>query len=175
MKIGVVGLGGLGHMAVKFLKAMGVHTTIISTSENKREEALKSLGAEHFLASKDEEQLKGAHETLDGIINTVSAQYDPNIYMNLLKVDGIMVILGVPPEPPSLPAAQMLFRRKAISGSLIGGIYQTQEMLDFCAEKGIVCATEVVNADYVAKAYDRVVKADVKYRFVIDIQGSLIQ
>lgn len=174
--IGVVGLGGLGHMAVQFLKAMGVHTTVISTSPRKKEEALKVLKADNFIVSKDEQQMKAAAGTLDGILDCVSAKHDIGALMGLMKADKTIVLVGLPPvdQPNILPGLQCIFRRQRVGGSIIGGIRETQEMLDFCAETGVHCLSEIVQADYMNEAYERVIKGDVRYRFVIDIQGSLI-
>ncbi|KAJ9509424.1 hypothetical protein QJQ45_001890 [Haematococcus lacustris] len=158
MKVGVVGLGGLGHMAVKFLKSFGVEVTVISTSPSKKEEATTVLGADIFLVSKDPDAMAAAAGTLDGLINTVSARHDLAALLNLLKTDGTMVRGS----------------RLRVTGSLIGGIKETQEMLDYCAEKGIECMHEIIPADYVNTAWERVLKQDVRYRFVIDVQGSLI-
>uniref|UniRef100_A0A7S0X1P8 Enoyl reductase (ER) domain-containing protein n=1 Tax=Chlamydomonas leiostraca TaxID=1034604 RepID=A0A7S0X1P8_9CHLO len=174
MHVGVVGLGGLGHMAVKFLKALGVKTTIISTSPGKKDEALKVLGADAFLVSKDETQMAGAAMSMDGLINTVSAPHDLGGLLNLLKTSGTMVCVGAPPEPPAMPTFNMIFRRLKVAGSLIGGIRETQEMLDFCGQHNITCMSEVIPVTEANKAYDRMLKSDVRYRFVIDIQGSLI-
>lgn len=175
MHVGVVGLGGLGHMAIKFLKSFGVNTTVISTSPNKKQEALEVLGADNFIVSKDSQQMEAAAGTLHGIINTVSAKHELGPMLSLLKVDGTMVMLGIPSEPPALPIANLLFKRQRIAASPIGGIKETQEMLDYCGKKDITCMHEVVSADYVNTAYERMLKSDVRYRFVIDIQGSLIQ
>ncbi|KXZ45224.1 hypothetical protein GPECTOR_57g514 [Gonium pectorale] len=174
MRLGVVGLGGLGHMAVKLAKGMGLHVTVISTSESKREEATKVLGADAFLVSKDPEALKSAANSLHGIIDTVSAKHDLAALIGLLKLDGKLVLVGVPEVPLDLPSAAVIFKRATVSGSLIGGIKQTQEMLDFCAEKGIASTIEKIPIDYVNKSYERMAKSDVRYRFVIDIQGSLV-
>jgi len=174
LKIGVVGLGGLGHMAVKFLSAFGVETTVISRSPSKKDEAINVLGATHFLVSTDENQMKAAAGSLDGIIDTVSAQHDLGQLLSLMRVDGTLVCVGAPEVPPPMPTFAMLFRRQRVAGSLIGGIKETQEMIDFCGEKGIVCMSEIIPIDKCNEAYERVVKADVRYRFVIDIQGTLV-
>lgn len=174
-KLGVVGLGGLGHMAVQLGKAMGCEVTVISTSEKKKDEAVNELGADHFIVSKDAEQMKAAAASLDGIIDTVSAQHPVMDYMALLRTDGRMVCVGVPPENLEIHASSLVFGRKTLSGSLIGGIKETQEMLDFCGKHNITSFVEVVPITYLNKAMERLVKNDVHYRFVIDIQGSLIQ
>ncbi|KAG2436960.1 hypothetical protein HXX76_006476 [Chlamydomonas incerta] len=165
MRVGVVGLGGLGHMAVKIGKGLGLHVTVIFTSEAKREEAVKHLGADAFIA---------AAGSLDGIIDTVSAKHDLAALVGLLRVDGRLVLVGVPEVPLDLPSAALIFKRAMVSGSLIGGIKQTQEMLDFCGEKGITASIEKIPIDYVNTAYERMLRSDVRYRFVIDIQGSLV-
>lgn len=174
MHIGVVGLGGLGHMAVKVLKGMGVDVTVISSSNNKKEEATKVLGADHFLVSKDDEQMKGAAGTLDGIIDTVSATHPLDPLMGLLKFGSKLCAVGIPEHPAPVPTSNLVMRRQELVGSLIGGIAQTQEMLNFCAEKGIACMTEHIPVEQVNTAYERVLKSDVRYRFVIDIHKSLI-
>ncbi|KAG2425878.1 hypothetical protein HYH02_014941 [Chlamydomonas schloesseri] len=174
MRLGVVGLGGLGHMAVKIGKGLGLHVTVISTSEAKREEAIKVLGADDFIVSKDAEQMKAATSSLHGIIDTVSAKHDVSALVNLLKVDGKLVMVGVPEVPLDLPVMAIVFKRALISGSLIGGIRQTQEMLNFCGEKGITASIEKIPIDYVNTAYERMLRSDVRYRFVIDVQGSLV-
>jgi 8-hydroxygeraniol dehydrogenase len=173
MKIGVVGLGGLGHMAVKFGKAFGCHVTVISTSTSKKEEAISRLGADAFIVSKNDDEMKAAANTLDGIVDTVSAQHDLQSYVSLLTINGKMVLVGAPPEPMKIGAFDLLFGRKLVAGSLIGGIKETQEMLDFCAEKGVVSDIEKISGDYVNTALERMYKSDVRYRFVIDVQGTM--
>ncbi|GIL48079.1 hypothetical protein Vafri_4780 [Volvox africanus] len=174
MKLGVVGLGGLGHMAVKIAKGMGVHVTVISTSLKKKDEALTVLKADEFIVSSDTEAMTAAAGSLDGIIDTVSAKHDLGALVSLVKVDGKVVLVGVPDVPLDLPTAALIFKRVILGGSIIGGIKETQEMLDFCAEKGIGASIEEVSIDYVHTAYERMIRSDVRYRFVIDIQGSLI-
>ena len=169
MKLGVVGLGGLGHMAVKFGKAFGMHVTVISTSPNKKEEAIKNLGADEFIVSKNEEEMKAAAGSLDGIIDTVSAMHDLQAYVSLLRASGKYVCVGAPPEPYQISAFALLMRRILVGGSLIGGIKETQEMLDFCAEKNVVCDIEKIPMSYANEAMERLLKADVKYRFVLDL------
>ncbi|KAI7835473.1 hypothetical protein COHA_010630 [Chlorella ohadii] len=173
-KIGVVGLGGLGHMAVKWGKAFGCEVTVISTSPSKKDEALNRLGADKFVVSRNKEEMEAAAGTLDGIVDTVSAKHDLVTYLSLLKTNGKFVIVGVPAEPFELPSFAVVFKRLTVGGSLIGGIKETQEMLDFAAQHGIVCDTEKIGIDYVNTAMERLVKNDVHYRFVIDIQGSLV-
>lgn len=175
MKIGVIGLGGLGHMAVKIGKAMGLDITVFSTSEKKRDEATKHLGADHFIVSKDEDAMKAIASSLDGIIDTVSADHPIPDYLATLKLDGKLVMVGVPPNPLQIPAGSLIFGRKSIGGSLIGGIAETQEMLDFCGKHDILAEIEEIPATYLNEAYQRMLKSDVHYRFVIDVQGSLVQ
>jgi alcohol dehydrogenase (NADP+) len=166
--VGVVGLGGLGHMAVKLAKAMGAKVVVFTTSEAKVAAALE-LGADEVVLSRDEEAMAGANRTIDLIIDTVAAPHDLNPYFRTLRVDGALFQLGLPSEamPPVNPGA-LIRRRIAYAGSLIGGIAETQEMLDFCAEHGVVADIEVVRADQLNAAYDRMVAGDVKYRFVLD-------
>jgi cinnamyl-alcohol dehydrogenase len=169
MHIGVIGLGGLGHMAVKFGKALGMEVTVISTSVSKKEEACGRLGADHFIVSKNEEEMQAAAGSLDGVIDTVSASHDLQAYVALLRASGKYVCVGAPPEPYQISAFALLMRRILVGGSLIGGIKETQEMLDFCAEKNITSDVEVIPMSYVNEAMERLVKADVRYRFVIDM------
>nr|WRW51044.1 8-hydroxygeraniol dehydrogenase [Uncaria rhynchophylla] len=173
MHIGVVGLGGLGHMAVKFAKAFGVKVTVISTSLHKKEEALEHLGADSFLASTDKDQMQAAMESMDGILDTVSAVHPLLPLISLLKSHGKLVIVGAPDRPLELPVFPMLAGRKILGGSGIGGMKETQEMLDFSAEHNIVADIEVISMDYVNTAMERLAKADVKYRFVIDVGNTL--
>jgi uncharacterized zinc-type alcohol dehydrogenase-like protein len=169
MKFGVVGLGGLGHMAVKFGVAFGCHTTVISRGISKREGAINDLKADAFIDSKNEEEMKAAAGKFDFIICTVSADYDINSYLNLLAHDGHFIIVGVPPAPLALSAMPLIFKRVSVAGSLIGGLQETQEMLDFCGKKNITCDIEMITADKINVAFDRTVSGDVKYRFVIDV------
>lgn len=166
--VGVVGLGGLGHMAVKIAKAMGAEVTVFTTSEQKFT-AARELGADHVVLSTDQEAMESADRSIDVIIDTVAAPHDLNPYFRTLRVDGALFQLGLPSEamPPVNPGA-LIRRRIAYAGSLIGGIAETQEMLDFCAEHGVVSDVEVVRADQLNEAYDRMVAGDVKYRFVLD-------
>ncbi|XVF17389.1 hypothetical protein REPUB_Repub10bG0117500 [Reevesia pubescens] len=173
LHIGVVGLGGLGHVAVKFAKAMGVKVTVISTSPNKKKEALENLGADSFLVSRDQDQLQAAIGTLDGIIDTISAQHPLMPLLGLLKTDGKLVLVGAPDKPLELPAFPLLLGRKIVGGSLIGGMKETREMIDFAAKHSIEPDIEVIAIDYVNTAMERLLKADVKYRFVIDIGNTL--
>ena len=166
-KLAVVGLGGLGHMAVKFGRAMGAHVTVLSHSPGKRDDAL-ALGAHDFLSTKDENAFKDNAGRFDFIIDTVSAQHDYNAYLGLLRRDGIMVLVGVP-DPTPIAAPSLIMKRRTLSGSLIGGIRETQEMLDFCAEHGVASDVEVIRIQDINEAYESVLKSDVRYRFVIDI------
>lgn len=168
-KVGIVGLGGLGHMGVKIAVAMGAEVTIFSTSPSKEVDA-KALGAHHFCVTSDPANLEPLAGTFNFILDTVSADHDVNAYLNLLGVGGAMVVVGVPPSPNSIHALSLIFGNKTLSGSLIGGIPETQEMLDFCAEHNITSDVEVIMPDRIEEAYDRTVKADVRYRFVIDMR-----
>jgi uncharacterized zinc-type alcohol dehydrogenase-like protein len=167
-KLAVLGLGGLGHMAVKFGVAFGADVTVLSTSPDK-EEAAKALGAHHFVVTKDEAQLQAVAGSFDFILDTVSAPHDVNQYLGLLKTDGTHIIVGLPTEAIQLPAFSVVLGRKSMSGSSIGGIKETQEMLDFCAEHNIVSDIELIDIKDITTAYERMVKGDVRYRFVIDI------
>ncbi|AII51336.1 NAD(P)-dependent alcohol dehydrogenase [Hymenobacter sp. APR13] len=167
-RVAVMGLGGLGHMAVKFAAAMGCEVTVLSTSPSKEEDA-KALGAHKFVVTKDAEAMKGIRNYFDLIINTVSAPMDLTPYVGSLRLDGTMVLLGVPPEAPQLHAFNLIAKRRRIAGSLIGGIQETQEMLDFCAEHNVMSDVEVIRMDYINEAYERMMKSDVKYRFVLDL------
>ena len=167
-KVGVVGLGGLGHMAVKLAAAMGAEVTVLSTSPGKEADA-KKLGAHRFVVTKDAAALKEVGSYFDLILNTVSAPIDLNQYLNLLRRDGTMVLLGVPPEAPQIQVFSLIGGRRRLAGSLIGGIAETQEMLDFCAEHGILSDVEVIPMADINEAYERMLKGDVKYRFSIDM------
>ena len=166
-KVAVVGLGGVGHLTVKLAHALGAHVTVLSHSPNKRDDALR-LGADDFIATKDESAFKENAGRFDLIFDAVSAQHDYNAYLNLLKRDGTMVLLGLP-DPSPLAAALLVFKRRKLAGSLIGGIRETQEMLDFCAEHGVAADVEVIPIDKVNEAFERMLKGDVRYRFVIDM------
>lgn len=172
-QLGVIGLGGLGHMAVKFAKAFGAKITVISTSPNKKKEAIEHLGADSFVVSSDQDEMQAAMGTLDGIIDTVSAVHSLIPLLGLLKSHGKLVLVGLPEKPLELPAFPLLAGRKMIAGSCIGGIKETQEMIDFAAKHDVKPDIEVVPIDYVNKAMERLFKADVKYRFVIDIGNTL--
>lgn len=167
-RVAVMGLGGLGHMAVKFAAAMGCEVTVLSTSPSKEADA-KALGAHKFVVTKDAEAMKGIRNYFDLIINTVSAPMDLTPYVGSLRLDGTMVLLGVPPEAPQLHAFNLIAKRRRIAGSLIGGIQETQEMLDFCAEHNVMSDVEIIRMDYINEAYERMLKSDVKYRFVLDL------
>ncbi|GLU20240.1 hypothetical protein SLE2022_364500 [Rubroshorea leprosula] len=173
LHVGVVGLGGLGHVAVRFAKAMGTKVTVISTSPNKKKEAIENLGADAFLVSIDQNELQAAMGTMDGIIDTVSAQHPLLPLIGLLKSHGKLVLLGALPKPLELPSFPLLLGRKIVGGSSIGGMKETQEMIDFAAKHNIVADIEVIPIDYVNTAMERLSRADVKYRFVIDIANTL--
>lgn len=167
-RVGIVGLGGLGHMGVKFSKAFGAHTTLFTTSESKVADG-KRLGADEVVISKSPDAMAAIAGSFDLILDTVSADHDLNAYLNLLKLDGSLVIVGAPPNPQPINVFGLLMPRRHISGSLIGGIAETQEMLDFCGQKNIVCDIETIRMDQINDAYERMLKSDVKYRFVIDM------
>jgi uncharacterized zinc-type alcohol dehydrogenase-like protein len=167
-KVGIVGLGGLGHMGLKFAHAFGAHTVLFTTSPGKTEDA-KRLGADEVVISKNEDEMKKHAGSFDFILDTVSATHNLDAYTALLKRDSTLCLVGVPEHPhPSPSVMNLVFRRRTIAGSLIGGIKETQEMLDFCAEKNIVADIEMIPIQKINEAYDRMVKSDVKYRFVID-------
>ncbi|PNY02123.1 cinnamyl alcohol dehydrogenase [Trifolium pratense] len=173
LRIGVVGLGGLGHMAVKFAKAFGANVTVISTSPNKEKEAIEHLGADSFFISHDKDKMKAARGTLDGIIDTVSADHSVSPLIGLLKSHGKLVMVGVPIKPVEIHVSHLLLGRKMVAGSNIGGMKETQEMIDFAAKHDVKPSIEVIPMDYVNIAVERLLKADVKYRFVIDIGNTL--
>jgi uncharacterized zinc-type alcohol dehydrogenase-like protein len=166
-KVAVVGLGGLGHVAVKIAHAMGAEVTVLSQSLKKQEDGLR-LGADAYYATSDPDTFTTLADTFDLIINTVSAPLDIDAYLSLLAVDGTMVNVGAPEKPLSLHVLSLILKRRSYAGSPIGGIRETQEMLDFCAEHGIGAEIETIPADKINEAYDRVVNSDVRYRFVID-------
>jgi uncharacterized zinc-type alcohol dehydrogenase-like protein len=167
-KVGVVGLGGLGHMGVKLAKALGAHVVVFTHSPGKVKDALR-LGADEVVNSNDEEAMKKHLNSFHFILDTVSAQHDINAYLLLLKRDGTLTQVGVPPEPLALQVGSLIFGRRNFNGSLIGGIKETQEMLDFCGEHNITSDIELIPIQKINEAYDRLVKNDVKYRFVIDM------
>jgi len=170
-KVAVAGLGGLGHMGVKLAVALGAEVTVLSTSPNKEDDA-KKLGAHNFVNIRDTEAAAGAAGSFDFILDTISANHDYNAYLALLTLNGVMVIVGVPSEPVPLNAFSLIGGNKVLAGSMIGGIPETQEMLDFCAEHGITSDIELIKPEYIDTAYDRTVKADVRYRFVIDMKSA---
>lgn len=170
-RVGVVGLGGLGHMAVKIAKAMGAEVTVFSTSPGKAEDAGK-LGADNFVVTSDPENLAPLANSFNLIIDTVSANHDLNPYINMVGLNGVLVVVGMPELPATIHQASLIMGNKSIAGSLIGGIAETQEMLDFCAEHGVVADVEVISPDRIEEAYDRTIKADVRYRFVIDMANA---
>jgi uncharacterized zinc-type alcohol dehydrogenase-like protein len=167
-KLAVLGLGGLGHMGVKFGVAFGAEVTVLSTSPKKEADARK-LGAHHFLVTSDPEQIKAAQGTFDFILDTVSAKHDFNMYLSLLKTNGTMMCVGAPSDPADISAFSLLMGRKSVAGSAIGGIKETQEMLDFCAEHNIVSDIELIDIKDITTAFERMEKGDVRYRFVIDM------
>ena len=166
-KVGVMGLGGLGHMGVKFAHALGAETTVFSHSPEKEADA-KRMGADHFILTKDAKELDKYKQSYDLILNTVSADLDLEPYLQLLKLDGTLVVIGLPGKPYEVNAGTLLGQRRSLAGSMIGGMAELQEMLNFCGQHNIVSDVEVIKADYINKAYDRTVASDVKYRFVID-------
>jgi len=167
-KVGVLGLGGLGHMGVKLAVSFGAEVTMLSHSPSKEEDA-KRLGARRFLLTSDKAQVKSASNYFDFILDTVSAPHDYNMYLNMLKTDGVMVCVGAPPEPAQVPAFNLIFQRRSLAGSLIGGIPETQEMLDYCAEHNITSDVEIIDIKDINESYERMLKGDVRYRFVIDM------
>ncbi|MGE5400762.1 MAG: NAD(P)-dependent alcohol dehydrogenase [Ignavibacteriales bacterium] len=169
-KVGVLGIGGLGHLAIKMAKAMGAHVVVFTTSPSKAEDA-KRLGADEAVISTDAEQLNRYARSLHFIIDTVSAKHDVNAYLNLLRHDGSVVLVGLPPQPIEVGAFNVVMGRRSFSGSNIGGIKETQEMLEFCAEHNITADIELINIQYINEAFDRLEKGDVKYRFVIDMES----
>lgn len=168
-KVGIVGLGGLGHMGVKIAAAMGAHVVLFTTSPNKREDGLR-LGAKEVVVSRNAEEMQAHANSLDFILNTVAAQHDLDPFLNLLKRDGTMTLVGAPEHPHPAPTVfNLIFKRRSLAGSLIGGIRETQEMLDFCARHGLVSDIEMIDIQTINTAYERMLKSDVKYRFVIDM------
>ena len=170
-KVGVVGLGGLGHMGVKLAAAMGAHVVLFTTSPNKREDALR-LGAHEVVVSRNPDEMAAHKNSFDFILNTVAAPHDLDAFLTLLKRDGTMTLVGAPATPhPSPGVFNLILKRRRLAGSLIGGIEETQEMLDFCAEHGIVSDIEMIPMQAINEAYERMLRSDVKYRFVIDMQS----
>ncbi|KAL8151985.1 hypothetical protein V2J09_021793 [Rumex salicifolius] len=175
LHIGVVGLGGLGHLAVRFSKAFGVRVTVVSTSPAKRVEAVDQFAADAFLDSNDPDEMKGAMGSMDGVIDTVSARHAVEPLLGLLKTDGKLILVGAPKEPLQLPAFPLISGRRSIAGSGIGGMKETQEMMEFAAAHKIQADVEVIPMDYVNAAMARLANADVRYRFVIDVANTLLQ
>ena len=167
-KVAIVGLGGLGHMAVKLAAAFGAEVTVLSTSDNKEVDA-KRLGAHHFVNSRNAEKMKSLAGHFDFILNTVSAKNDYNALLGLLHTNGSMVLVGAPAEPSQISGFSLIMGRRSIAGSLIGGLAETQEMLDFCGKHNITSDIEMISIDKINEAYERILNADVKYRFVIDM------
>jgi len=167
-KVGIIGLGGLGHMGVKFAHAFGAHTVLFTTSQGKVADG-KRLGADEVVISKDAAAMAKHASSFDLIIDTVSADHDLNAYMALLKLDATLVMVGAPPNPQAVSVFSLLMPRRQLAGSLIGGIAETQEMLDFCGTHNIVCDIELIRMQQINEAYERMLRSDVKYRFVIDM------
>ena len=167
-KVGVAGLGGLGHMGVKFARAFGAHVVVFTTSPNKKEDALR-LGADEVIISTNAEEMQKHAGTFDFILDTIAADHDINAYLNLLGRDGNITLVGAPEKPLAVSAFALLFGRRSLSGSIIGGLKETQEMLDFCGKHNITADVEVIPIQKVNEAYERLVKSDVKYRFSIDM------
>jgi uncharacterized zinc-type alcohol dehydrogenase-like protein len=167
-RVGVAGLGGLGHMAVKFAAAMGAEVTVFSTSRAKEKDA-RRLGARHFVVTKNLKNTKALENRFDLILDAISAPHDVNFYLNFLKREGVLVLVGVPDKSPELEVFSLIMKRRKIAGSLIGGIRETQEMLDFCAKKNITSDIEVIPVEKINEAYRRTLKGDVRYRFVLDL------
>jgi uncharacterized zinc-type alcohol dehydrogenase-like protein len=167
-KVGVVGIGGLGHMGIKLAKAMGAYVVVFTTSSSKTEDA-KRLGADEVVFSKDAAQMKSQANSLHFILDTVAADHDIQAYLNLLKVDGTLVLVGAPEKPLAVAAFSLIPYRRSFAGSTIGGIAETQEMLDFCSKHNITADIEIINIQQINEAYERLLKSDVQYRFVIDM------
>ena len=170
-QVAIVGLGGLGHMGVKFAVALGAEVTVISTSDNKKEDA-KRLGAHNFVNSKNPGEVEAVRGKFDFILNTVSAPHSYDAMMQLVKTGGAMVLVGAPPEPSQIAGFSLIMGKKKLAGSLIGGIKETQEMLDFCGKHNITSDVEIIKMNYINEAYERMMRSDVKYRFVVDVKAS---
>lgn len=168
--VGVIGLGGLGHMAVKLAKSMGAHVVVFTTSPNKKDDALK-MGANEVIISKNADEMQKQEKRINFIIDTVSAPHNLASYMNLLAVDGTLCMVGVSPDAHAISSGNVIYGRRSLSGSLIGGIAETQEMLDYCSKHNIMCDIEMIPIQKLNEAYARMMKSDVKYRFVIDMQS----
>ena len=169
-QVGIVGLGGLGHLGVKLAVSMGAEVTVFSTSPSKEADA-KKLGAHHFVVTKDAANMKPLAGKFDFVLDTVSADHDLNVYLNLLKYEGAMVLVGAPEKPAAVSAFSLISNNRTLAGSGIGGIRETQEMLDYCAEKNITSDIEIIAIQNIEAAYERTIKSDVRYRFVIDMQS----
>jgi uncharacterized zinc-type alcohol dehydrogenase-like protein len=169
-RVGVIGLGGLGHMAVKLAASMGATVAMLSTSPSKEKDS-RRLGASEFFLTSDNKTLESLAGHFDLIIDTISAPHDYNVYLNMLKRDGAMVLLGVPPKASEVGAFSLIMNRRTLAGSLIGGIKETQEMLDYCAKHGVTSDVEVIPVQKINEAYERMLKGDVRYRFVIDMKS----
>jgi len=167
-KVGIVGIGGLGHMGIKLAKAMGAHVVVFTTSPSKIKDA-KQLGADEVVLSTDKDQMNKYTKSLHFILDAVSAPHDVNAYLNLLKLDGTMALVGLPETPLEVAAFSVVIPRRNLAGSAIGGIAETQEMLDFCSKHNIVSDIEMINIQQINEAYERLLKGDVRYRFVIDM------
>lgn len=169
-KVGIVGLGGLGHMGLKLAKAFGAHVALFTTSQNKTADAVR-LGADDVILSRDNAAMQKHAGTFDFILDTVSADHDLNAYLQLLKLNGTMTLVGAPPKPLGVASFNLIMKRRHLAGSTIGGIRETQEMLDFCGEKGITADIELIPIQKINEAYERLLRSDVKYRFVIDMSS----
>lgn len=169
-KVGIIGLGGLGHMGVKLAKSFGARTVVITSSPGKKEAAFQ-LGADEIIVSREASEMEAHAGSFDFLLNTVSAEHDINTYINLLKLDGTMVLVGVPPTAPTLEVFSLISKRRSVAGSLIGGIAETQEMLDYCGVHDIVSDIEVIPIHSINDAYERMIRGDVRYRFVIDMKS----
>lgn len=167
-RVAVLGLGGIGHMAIQFAASFGAQVTVLSGTAEKKESAL-ALGASGFILTTEKHEMKAAASSFDFIINTISAKHDYNTFLSLLKKDGTMILLGIPPEAPQLAAYQLVSKRRKIAGSLIGSIAETQAMLDYCARQNITASIELISPEYINMAFERTLKGDVQYRFVIDM------
>ncbi|KAL8188509.1 hypothetical protein R6Q57_029797 [Mikania cordata] len=172
IKAGILGLGGVGHLGVLIAKAMGHHVTVISSSDKKREEVLTDLGADCYLVSSNSAEMKKLTNSLDYILDTVPVNHRLQDYLPLLRVEGKIFVVGAAPKPLQFSASGLILGKKSIGGSFIGSIQETQEILDFWVEKGLKTMIEVVKMDYVNKAFERMEKNDVRYRFVLDVAGS---
>jgi uncharacterized zinc-type alcohol dehydrogenase-like protein len=169
-RVGVVGLGGLGHMGVKLAASMGADVTVFSTSPSKEQDAL-ALGAHSFVVTRDPQNLEALASKFDFILDAVSADHDLNLYLNLLRREGVLALVGAPENPMGVHAFSLITNGRSLAGSMIGGIRETQEMLDYCAQKGITSDVEVIPIQRIDEAYERTVKGDVRYRFVIDMKS----